>query len=316
MDDGRNTNVTHRPSISSTGGVEDLNENHIKKDSIDVDGSVNSSNAHSSPSRPPLTPTSVASAGSGYDPKRIPSEIFTSKSGNGIEWSTNSNESLFSIYMGNNNSLSKDQIAMINKSGELVLMDQDNNNNQQPRLPPSSPISAPIQRNMANPPLTNTSSSNDDNVPAPPPEIVPPPPATMVGLNRNSMACSSTTTNRNSTSSTNSFQFPILHQDKMGRNSTRKVEAEQIKFTEKKAATLQEEKEEVVEEETTTTTTTKEDKKEETEEKVKQEEEKDETVENQEEKTTGAADTEGGGRSSSWLSCFPCFSKSAAPTSS
>ncbi|CAL0321716.1 unnamed protein product [Lupinus luteus] len=53
---------------------------------------------------------------SGYDPSRIPSAIFSSP--NPMEWSVQSNESLFSIHLGNA-SFSKDHVFALNKSGEL-----------------------------------------------------------------------------------------------------------------------------------------------------------------------------------------------------
>ncbi|EEF34755.1 uncharacterized protein LOC8289595 [Ricinus communis] len=54
----------------------------------------------------------------GYDPNRIPASVFTSKAATPMEWSVASNESLFSIHMGNN-SFSRDHVFLIYKSGEL-----------------------------------------------------------------------------------------------------------------------------------------------------------------------------------------------------
>lgn len=58
----------------------------------------------------------------GYDPCRIPSSVFArSKSNKEMEWSVASNESLFSIHLGNN-SFSRDHIFLLGdltKSGEL-----------------------------------------------------------------------------------------------------------------------------------------------------------------------------------------------------
>lgn len=62
---------------------------------------------------------------SGYDPNRIPSSVFSSKPSTPMDWSTASNESLFSIHIGNN-SFSRDHFIMINKSGELPRMDELN----------------------------------------------------------------------------------------------------------------------------------------------------------------------------------------------
>ncbi|KAL6551609.1 hypothetical protein OROGR_007763 [Orobanche gracilis] len=54
----------------------------------------------------------------GYDPNRIPASIFASKATNPSDWSAASNESLFSIQMGNN-SFSQDNAILLGKSGEL-----------------------------------------------------------------------------------------------------------------------------------------------------------------------------------------------------
>lgn len=54
----------------------------------------------------------------GYDPYRIPASIFSSKPSTPMEWSVASNESLFSIHVGN------DSFIMMQKSGELNNMFQ------------------------------------------------------------------------------------------------------------------------------------------------------------------------------------------------
>ncbi|KAK4765988.1 hypothetical protein SAY87_007630 [Trapa incisa] len=59
----------------------------------------------------------------GYDPNRIPSSIFNSRTTNPMDWSTTSNESLFSIHMGNN-SFSRDHAVLLYKSGELMKLDE------------------------------------------------------------------------------------------------------------------------------------------------------------------------------------------------
>ncbi|CAK9142420.1 unnamed protein product [Ilex paraguariensis] len=57
-----------------------------------------------------------------FDPNRIPASVFASKPSTPMEWSVASNESLFSIHIGNN-SFSRDHIFMLGgdvyKSGEL-----------------------------------------------------------------------------------------------------------------------------------------------------------------------------------------------------
>ncbi|KAK4346423.1 hypothetical protein RND71_032762 [Anisodus tanguticus] len=81
----------------------------------------------------------------GYDPNRIPSSVFSSKPNNGMEWSTASNESLFSIHMGNN-SFSRDQFNMMYRSGELIKPEEWSNSpynapevksNEKKNLPPN-----------------------------------------------------------------------------------------------------------------------------------------------------------------------------------
>ncbi|KAF5735599.1 hypothetical protein HS088_TW15G01108 [Tripterygium wilfordii] len=71
----------------------------------------------------------------GYDPNRIPSAVFATKPASPMEWSVASNESLFSIQMGNN-SFSRDHVFMLYKSGELPkLDDMINFSNSLPPMP-------------------------------------------------------------------------------------------------------------------------------------------------------------------------------------
>ncbi|PSS30510.1 Ataxin-7 like [Actinidia chinensis var. chinensis] len=63
---------------------------------------------------------------SGYDPHRIPSSIFMSKPNAGMEWSVASNESLFSIQMGNT-SFSGNNVILSGKSQELGRPDEFSN---------------------------------------------------------------------------------------------------------------------------------------------------------------------------------------------
>ena len=76
----------------------------------------------------------------GYDPNRIPSSIFSSKSTTPMEWSVASNESLFSIHIGNS-SFSRDHFIMFNnRSGEFPKTDDlimASAPPPLPRLPPS-----------------------------------------------------------------------------------------------------------------------------------------------------------------------------------
>lgn len=66
-------------------------------------------------------PVQVMERSNEYDPFRIPSSVFE-RSTTPVEWSTASNESLFSIHVGNN-SFSRDHIVLLgdlSKSGELT----------------------------------------------------------------------------------------------------------------------------------------------------------------------------------------------------
>ncbi|WOH09781.1 hypothetical protein DCAR_0729240 [Daucus carota subsp. sativus] len=70
----------------------------------------------------------------GFDPNRIPSSVFaTSKPASGVEWSVASNDSLFSIQMGNM-SFTRDHLNWM-KSGELKSPDSEFTNNPS-NLPP------------------------------------------------------------------------------------------------------------------------------------------------------------------------------------
>ncbi|PON46184.1 pinin-like protein [Parasponia andersonii] len=73
---------------------------------------------------------------SGYDPNRIPASIFSSKPSTPLEWSTASNESLFSIHVGNT-SFSKDQFLALYRSGELTKFEEFVTN-----VPPPFPAGA------------------------------------------------------------------------------------------------------------------------------------------------------------------------------
>ncbi|KAL0424505.1 UNVERIFIED_CONTAM: hypothetical protein Sradi_0985300 [Sesamum radiatum] len=99
--------------------------------SIGEQGTLQRSSVNESPSSSPeqsigspeqaqmkSPPTQTMGQPPGYDPNRIPASVFSSKSGNPTEWSVASNESLFSIHMGNN-SFSRDYAILYGKSGEF-----------------------------------------------------------------------------------------------------------------------------------------------------------------------------------------------------
>lgn len=74
-----------------------------------------------SPMKSPLTQMMGRAAvpgGAGYDPHRIPSSIFSTRPTTPMEWSVASNESLFSIHMGNN-SFSRDHVFFMGDSSKL-----------------------------------------------------------------------------------------------------------------------------------------------------------------------------------------------------
>ncbi|GMY12900.1 hypothetical protein FCV25MIE_08139 [Fagus crenata] len=74
-------------------------------------------------SAPQFPPIQLMGKPAGYDPNRIPSSIFSTKPTTPLEWSTASNESLFSIHIGNT-SFSKDHFIAFNKSQELLRPDE------------------------------------------------------------------------------------------------------------------------------------------------------------------------------------------------
>ncbi|KAG8366957.1 hypothetical protein BUALT_Bualt16G0022300 [Buddleja alternifolia] len=89
---------------------------------------VQSPSQESTPVASPMKSPPVQTMGipAGYDPNRIPASIFSTKPTNPAEWSTTSNESLFSIHMGNN-SFSRDYAILYGKSGELPKLEDQSN---------------------------------------------------------------------------------------------------------------------------------------------------------------------------------------------
>lgn len=61
---------------------------------------------------------------SGYDPSRIPSSVFAGKPSSAMDWSVASNESLFSIHVGNNSFSREQYLLMLNKSEEHGKLDE------------------------------------------------------------------------------------------------------------------------------------------------------------------------------------------------
>uniref|UniRef100_A0A9I9DRG8 Uncharacterized protein n=1 Tax=Cucumis melo TaxID=3656 RepID=A0A9I9DRG8_CUCME len=105
-----------------------------------------------------------------HDPNRIPVSIFSGRPSNPMEWSTASNESLFSIHVGNN-SFSREHFNFF-KSGELLM--NPNSSQTLSNLPPFvEPLRAdskseitvktsadPVTSASTAPPISPTSSHN------------------------------------------------------------------------------------------------------------------------------------------------------------
>ncbi|XP_024928961.3 uncharacterized protein LOC107415877 [Ziziphus jujuba] len=185
---------------------------------------------------PPISQWSMQSASpsqspnifrpSGYDPARIPSSIF-SKPSTAMEWSVASNESLFSIHVGNN-SFSRDHLILLHKSGELNRPVDEFMNINPPTPPPPIAEVKPVESQNLNvekdleatekpveiSEATNTSfkdsqEQNSNDKASPPADAV---------QHFVSVSC-------RSDESARSFQFPVLAGD-AGRNSSAKVDLE------------------------------------------------------------------------------------------
>ena len=61
---------------------------------------------------------------SGYDPSRLPPDMFAAKPSSAMDWSVASNESLFSIHVGNSSFSTDQHFVNLNKSGELEKIDE------------------------------------------------------------------------------------------------------------------------------------------------------------------------------------------------
>ncbi|KAG6720868.1 hypothetical protein I3842_03G084300 [Carya illinoinensis] len=115
--------------------LDSLPPQEFKKSTLEMQEATSSAD-HSSPPPPPPPVGSNQSGSapqsalqvmpgrpSGYDPNRIPSSIFTTRPTTAMDWSTASNESLFSIHIGNS-SFSREHFIMLNRSGELPRTDE------------------------------------------------------------------------------------------------------------------------------------------------------------------------------------------------
>lgn len=97
-----------------------------------------------------------------YDPNRIPSHIFSAKPTTPTDWSVASNESLFSIHMGNN-SFSRDNAILFGKSGELPPWLEEWNNNSSPNLHYASEPK-PSEFSSSLPPVMEVSAHEENDV--------------------------------------------------------------------------------------------------------------------------------------------------------
>ncbi|KAI4320384.1 hypothetical protein MLD38_033871 [Melastoma candidum] len=89
-----------------------------------VDPVVPSGTPPRSPTIGTLSTSLLERPPAGYNPNRIPSSVFASRSSDQADWSIASNESLFSIQTGND-SFSTDHTAfLLYKSGELTKLDE------------------------------------------------------------------------------------------------------------------------------------------------------------------------------------------------
>ncbi|XP_052163492.1 uncharacterized protein LOC127780604 isoform X1 [Oryza glaberrima] len=126
-----------------------------------------------------------------HDPKRIPSAVFArSKSSTPTDWSITSNESLFSINVGNA-SFSKDHMFLYGKSGELGA------NDPLPPLPKQSPSSSPLKGEVATPEKPSTSKEKGDG-------------RGLTDRNGDDNTDYTHSSSHRSDGSTTSFAFPIL----------------------------------------------------------------------------------------------------------
>lgn len=112
----------HKSSSSDSSGDSSVQSIGIARDmSSDFDGQTNTSSQSASTSPLPPMPMSAQS----YDQSRIPASIF-GKPSTPMDWSAASNDSLFSLQLGNN-SFSREQVLMM-KSGELPRLNDEQPN--------------------------------------------------------------------------------------------------------------------------------------------------------------------------------------------
>uniref|UniRef100_A0A7N0ZW01 Uncharacterized protein n=1 Tax=Kalanchoe fedtschenkoi TaxID=63787 RepID=A0A7N0ZW01_KALFE len=178
-----------------------------------------------------------------YDPSRIPASVFTPRSSSPVDWSVASNESLFSIHVGNN-SFSRDQFLLmgmdLRRSGELSKPDKQYKSGELYTPPgdmlksgelfslsPSPPPvtipgtrgSADIDNDVGTPKVTINSATET------PPGQKAQPPSLPVSTNLSTISSHSDGSGV-SGASARSFAFPVLTEAKRDSTSTEKEEQE------------------------------------------------------------------------------------------
>ncbi|KAJ7971069.1 RNA-binding protein with serine-rich domain like [Quillaja saponaria] len=162
----------------------------------------------------------------GYDPNRIPSSIFSSKPATPMEWSVASNESLFSLHLGNN-SFSRDHAFLLNNSDEWTTLPPvekaTNSESKNPDMENSGSTEASAE--PTNPVTENYLGSKEKSSETPKVVLNETPEVN----NKEKMAPAEdariSTRSDTSSMSTQSFRFPVFVADSV-RNSTSTVESE------------------------------------------------------------------------------------------
>ncbi|GAU29166.1 hypothetical protein TSUD_275850 [Trifolium subterraneum] len=134
-------------SISSQDDSDDNIENFEESNNVGYGSPVwsfQSGTVTQSPP-PPHLMSPNPNPNSGYDPNRIPSSAFAPKPTSPMDWSVQSNESLFSLHLGNY-SFSRDQFFAYKYSGEL------------PKTNDSAGVSMSLPR------VQEVKHSNDENI--------------------------------------------------------------------------------------------------------------------------------------------------------
>lgn len=114
--------IYYKTDLSSNTSSKSEHDSRLSTGDYSQVSGITHESLSQSPSATESPPIQVMERPSGFDPKRIPPSVFVSKSPSPMEWSVASNESLFSIHIGNN-SFSRDRVLKssgeLHKSGEL-----------------------------------------------------------------------------------------------------------------------------------------------------------------------------------------------------